>query len=142
MLGSNWIAWSVVLHGSCGFGIGPRDCPHRAIEGRGEKLSFMAKNTNGEFLFLFWTIYRKFIFQVVFFPYSSYFIKLIENIFSLSQVYHHFKVFFAHIGWFFVISHAFCIYTYSILNLAINILTMDYGILTISSLSLPLFFHG
>ena len=62
MLGSNWRAWSVPLPNTCRFGNGPLDCPQRAIEGRGENLSFMAKNPNGEFLFKFWTIYRKFIF--------------------------------------------------------------------------------
>ena len=68
MLGSNWRAWSVVLLDTCAFRNGPLGCPHWAIEGRGENLSFMAKNPNGEFLFMFWTIYRKFIFQVGFFP--------------------------------------------------------------------------
>ena len=51
MLGSNWRAWSVVLPDACGFGIGPLDCPHRAVKGTSENLSFMAKNPNGEFLF-------------------------------------------------------------------------------------------
>ena len=59
MLGSKERAWSIVLPDTFGFGNGPLDCPHWAIEGRGEKLSFMAKNQNGEFLFEFWTIYRK-----------------------------------------------------------------------------------
>ena len=68
MLGSKERAWSVVLPDTYRFGNGPPDCPHRAIEGRGENLSFMAKNPNGEFLFKFWTLYRKFIFQVGFFP--------------------------------------------------------------------------
>ena len=62
MLGSKERAWSVVLPDTCGFGNGPPDCPHWAIEGRGIKLSSMVKNPNGEFLFMFWTIYRKFIF--------------------------------------------------------------------------------
>ena len=66
MLGSNWRAWGVVLPDTCRSGIDPLDYPHQAIEGRGENLSFMAKNPNGEFLFKFWTIYRKFIFQVGF----------------------------------------------------------------------------
>ena len=64
MLGSKERARSVVLPDTCGFGNGP----HWAIEGRGINLSFMVKNSNGEFLFMFWTIYRKFIFQVGFFP--------------------------------------------------------------------------
>ena len=68
MLGSNWRAWSVVLPDTCGFGNGPLNCPHRAIEGRGENLSLMAKNSNGEFYLCFWTIYRNFISQVGFFP--------------------------------------------------------------------------
>ena len=53
MLRSKGRAWSVVLPDTCGFGIGPPDCPHRAIEGRGENLSFMAKNPNGEFYLCF-----------------------------------------------------------------------------------------
>ena len=53
MLGSKERAWSVVLPDTCGFGNGPPDCPHRAIEGRGINLSSMVKNPNGEFLFMF-----------------------------------------------------------------------------------------
>ena len=68
MLGSKERAWSVVLPDTCGFRNGPLDCPHWAIEGRGINLSSMVKNPNGEFLFMFWTIYIKFIFQVGFFP--------------------------------------------------------------------------
>ena len=41
------------LPDTCGFGIGPPDCPHRATEGRGENLSFMAKIPNGEFYLCF-----------------------------------------------------------------------------------------
>ena len=62
MLGSKERAWSAVLLDSFSFRNGPPDCPHWAIEGRGINLSSMVKNPNGEFLFMFWTIYRKFIF--------------------------------------------------------------------------------
>ena len=71
MFGSNERAWSAVLPDTCSFENGPLNRPHRAIEGRGINLSFMVKNTNGEFLFMFRTIYRKIIFQVGFFPFSS-----------------------------------------------------------------------
>ena len=40
MLGWNWRGWSAVLPDACVFGIGPPDYPHRAIEGRGQKLVF------------------------------------------------------------------------------------------------------
>ena len=53
MLGSNERAWSVVLPDTCGFGNGPPDRPHQAIEGRGENLSLLVKKSNGEFLFMF-----------------------------------------------------------------------------------------
>ena len=68
MLRSNERAWSVVLPDTCGFKNGPQNHPHRAIEGRGINLSLMVKNQNGEFLFIFWTICRKFISKVGFFP--------------------------------------------------------------------------
>ena len=68
MLVSNRRAWGVVLPDTCGFGIGPLDCPHWGIKGRGENLFFMAKNSNGEFYLCFWIIYRNVIYQVGFLP--------------------------------------------------------------------------
>ena len=53
MLGSKERAWSVVLLDTCGFGNGPLNRPHQAIEGRGINLSSMVKNPNCEFLFMF-----------------------------------------------------------------------------------------
>ena len=65
-----WIkerAWSVVLPDTCGFGNGPLNRPHRAIEGRGIKLSSMIKNPIVSFYLCFELFIENLFFKWIFF---------------------------------------------------------------------------